>query len=159
MDKRKLTPVRAFRKSLRRFERVHKMLMEDRDCCSGLTITQCHPILEIDELGKTNLSELASILNLDPSSLSRTVEALVQQELVRREPDNRDRRFVVLSLTPAGKKISDEINGKNDLFYDEILSKLPEKKRGAAIRLLDDLVQAVNSTISSCPECSGKGPA
>jgi DNA-binding MarR family transcriptional regulator len=156
MDKQKRINIRNFRRSLREFERIQEVLMKEHDCCSGLSITLCHPLLEIDELGTSSLGDLAAKLNLDPSSLSRTVEALVQQDFVRREPDSRDRRFVVLSLTPKGKKLCDEINGKNDLLYEQILAKMSDKKRRAAIQLLNDLAHAIRTTVSPCPECHDK---
>ena len=159
MAKQNCVQVRDFRRSLRQFERVHKTLMEDLDCCCGLTIAQCHPILEINELGKASLGDLAAKLNLDPSSLSRTVEALVQQGLVLREPDSHDRRCVVLSLTPGGKKVCDEINGKNDILYEGILAKLPDERRRAVIQLVDDLVQAIRTTVSPSSERHGKRQA
>lgn len=122
--------------------------MEDRDCCSGLTIAQCHPMLEIDEMGSTNLRDLASMMNLDKSTLSRTIEGLVRRGLVKRKSDTRDRRYVFLSLTTKGQKICDDINARNDRFYDLILRRLPMAHQGNGIRFFEDLVRALAEAIS-----------
>ncbi len=47
--------------------------------------------------------ELAATTQLDPSTISRAVAALVAQGLVAREPDPHDGRATVLILTPAGR--------------------------------------------------------
>lgn len=154
MDSEGKKEARAFRRILRRFERVHRTLMEERDCCRDLTIAQCHPLLEIDEIGQTNLGELASRLNLDPSTLSRTVEGLVKRGLVERRPDEHDRRFVVLSLTAEGQRACDEINERNDRFYGEILPQLRQEEREKAIRFFDDLVRVLTEAVAPC----GKSP-
>lgn len=140
--------VRSFRGVLRRFERAHRVLMDDLHCCGGLTIVQCHPLLELGELGPTNLSDLATRLNLDRSTLSRTVEGLVRHGLVDRRPDSRDRRFVVLSLTGEGRKVCDQINEKNDCFYAEILSRLPDDKREETIALFDGLIRTLAEAVT-----------
>jgi DNA-binding MarR family transcriptional regulator len=154
MNQARREEVRKFRAIFRRFERVHRTLMEDRDCCSGLTTAQCHPLLEIDEVGQTNLRDLASKLNLDPSTLSRTIDGLVQRGLVKREADSRDRRYVFLSLTEEGRKICNDINERNDRFYDGILHRMPDEKQG--VQLFDDLVRTLVEAVSPCEECSGK---
>jgi DNA-binding MarR family transcriptional regulator len=130
--------------------------MEEKNCCRDLTISQCHPLLEIDELGMTNLVDLASRLELDPSTLCRTIEGLVKRGLVRRESDYRDKRYVVLSLTQKGKAISDEINEVNDHFYENFLSRLPDIKQEDAIKLFRAFVETLSKTADSCDECFKK---
>ncbi len=49
-----------------------------------------------------SLSELAAAHQVTPSSMSRTVDVLVQREWVARTTAPDDRRKVVLHLTPAG---------------------------------------------------------
>lgn len=130
--------------------------MEDRDCCSGLTIAQCHPMLEIAEMARTNLRDLASKMNLDKSTLSRTVEGLVRRGLVKRESDRQDRRYVFLSLTTKGQKICDDINAQNDRFYDLILQRLPKQHQGNGIQFFEELVRAMAEATSPGEKCSGK---
>ena len=45
----------------------------DAICC-GVSLTQCHTIVEIAKAGSISLNELADILTLDKSTVSRTVE-------------------------------------------------------------------------------------
>lgn len=128
----------------------------DRDCCGGLPLSQCHPLLEIDALGETSLSDLAARLELDASTLSRTVDGLVRSGLVKRRPNSRDRRYVVLSLSPKGQRTCDEINHRNDRLCEEILSRLPRKRRDDAVRLFDDLVRTLDRAVARRAKCGGE---
>jgi DNA-binding MarR family transcriptional regulator len=63
--------------------------------------------------------ELAARAGLDPSTVSRTVAALVAQGLVERRADQRDGRASVLALTPAGEAALDDAHRR----YGELLDR------------------------------------
>jgi DNA-binding MarR family transcriptional regulator len=67
--------------------------------CCGATIGQCHAVMEIGFAGKVSLIELANVLNLDKSTMSRTVNNLVTDDWVERITDPENRRYVQLGLT------------------------------------------------------------
>ena len=57
----------------------------------------------------TNMSRLAEALDVVPSSASRLCDRLEATGLLRRVPDPRDRREVRLLLTPAARRLLDEL--------------------------------------------------
>ncbi len=57
--------------------------------------------------GPQRLSALAHAFGLDPSTITRQVQALEQAQLVSREPDPHDRRASVLSLNEYGHETLD----------------------------------------------------
>src|SRR5436190_22926822 len=59
----------------------------------------------VADLGPIRLSDLASVLGLDLSTISRQVRALEDLELVRRTTDPDDRRASRLEPTDAGKTL------------------------------------------------------
>lgn len=138
--------VRALRVLLRRYERVQSNGGGLDSACCGLTYAQCHPLLEIGERGRSSVGELAEALDLDKSTLSRSVDGLVKRRLVRRRTDPRDRRYVVLTLTPRGREICDEINRKNDDYFDRVLRQLSASERRTLLRSLRRLVEAMEAT-------------
>ena len=73
-------------------------------CCCGISETQCFVLVEIGRKPNISVKELAEILRLDKSGISRTVEELVRKKYVERKPSEEDRRYVVLNLTPDGKE-------------------------------------------------------
>ena len=60
--------------------------------CCGITISQCHAIVEIGWAKQISLNELADLLGLDKSTMSRTINNIVENNLVIRETHTEDRR-------------------------------------------------------------------
>lgn len=137
----KNSSIRAFRKILRRFERLNQVLTNT--CCRGVTMAQCHVLLEIEESAETTIVQLVHDLKLDKSTLSRTVEGLVRLGLVERKPHPTDRRFTPLELTAAGKKMCDEINREGDQTYLRAFRRIPRDKWDDIKKNLEVLVEAM----------------
>ncbi|MFC2157984.1 MarR family winged helix-turn-helix transcriptional regulator [Acidobacteriota bacterium] len=137
-----VSEIRQFRKSLRKFERLDKLL-NDR-CCQDITVAQCHVLLEIE--GKENVTtvQLVKELKLDKSTLSRTVDELVQKGLVERLPHPSDRRFTPLQLTESGIQKSVELHRENDGYYTRIFQRIPKEKQKEILDGFQILVDAVN---------------
>jgi DNA-binding MarR family transcriptional regulator len=136
--------IQAFRRQLRRLERFIVMqLQQDAQCC-GISVAQCHALLEIAEHDSTTVSELAGTMSLDKSTLSRTVDGLVKEGWVERviNPDNR--RAQVLSLAPAGKKLSGRIDGQCNDLYRRLLEGLPPEKLAQILTGLEWLGEALH---------------
>ena len=111
MDKQR---IRSFRKLLRLFERLTANQTRQYSCCQGVTLAQCHTILEIEDLGQATSVELSKRLGLDKSTLSRTIDGLVSIGLAERAAHPTDRRFNLLSLTTKGQEVADQINQSNE---------------------------------------------
>lgn len=73
--------------------------------CFGVTLPQCHSIMEIGLAGQASVKDLTKLLGLDKSTLSRTIDGLVEAGFVERAPDKNDRRFIVLTLSKKGATI------------------------------------------------------
>ncbi len=136
--------IRAFRKLLRQFER--QLSLQGASCCIGVTLAQCHALLDIEESEKTTTGQIANNLELDKSTLSRTVDNLVKRGLVERQANPDDRRYTLLSLSSAGQKNCSRINSEADEFYESVFDKLPKEKREDVIRHFELLVDAVQET-------------
>ena len=83
------------------------------------------------------LSELATLHNVTPSTMSRTVDALVLRDWISREPGPRDRRQVILSLTEAGRAMHAEMHQRAKAALSAKLGQLDESERE---RLRDGLL-------------------
>ncbi|MGD8292635.1 MAG: MarR family winged helix-turn-helix transcriptional regulator [Desulfobacterales bacterium] len=140
MEKQKL---RSFRKLLRLFERLTVNQIKEDSCCQGVTLGQCHTILEIEDLGKATIVELAKRIGLDKSTLSRTIDGLVNVGLVERVAHPSDRRFNLLSLTANGQEVADQINQSNDDFYNRVFESIEDASHEATIDHFEKLVTAM----------------
>lgn len=142
--------IRDFRRNLRRIERETERQLRDQTDCCGITLAQCHVLLELDTEGRLNLTELAERLRLDASTLSRTVEGMVQAGIVDRSVNPQNRRAIQLSLTLEGRERASTIHRECDAFYRGLLERMtPDRREGflegflEGIRLLAELVEGI----------------
>jgi DNA-binding MarR family transcriptional regulator len=120
------------------------ILEKDDSSCCGISISQCHAIVEIGRAQEISLNELAEILNLDKSTMSRTIDNLVKSGLVVRELHSLDRRYVTIKLTDEGIKILKNVEGGMREYYNNIFKTIPEGKREQVLESLKLLIDAVN---------------
>ena len=142
MDKDK---IRSFRKALRRFDRLNELL--NNSCCSGVTMAQCHVLLEIEDNSEITTNQLADNLKLDKSTLSRTVEKLVHAGLVDRKVSTTDRRYTFLFLTETGQSKCNEINDTNDDTYNQIFNTMSTKNPDEIVTHFKLMIEAMNNYI------------
>ncbi|MEV5299772.1 MarR family winged helix-turn-helix transcriptional regulator [Amycolatopsis methanolica] len=69
------------------------------------------------------MTELGAVLRLAKSSLTGLVDRTERNGLVRREPDPRDTRAVLVALTPEGKRLAGE-------FYAETCRRIEQLPAG-----------------------------
>lgn len=91
-----------------------------------------------------SLNELAQLLNLKNSTMSRTVNNLVTSELAKRDIDPNDRRYVTISLTESGTKIFKGIEEGMNLYFKKIYNFMPADKRGQVMESMEILVDAIS---------------
>lgn len=145
--------IRKLRKSLRLFERELYHYNID-NCCVGVTFKQCHILLSIDDASKTSVSELSKAMNLDKSTISRTIEGLVSINLVDRMIPQDNRRSTVITLTKEGHKLCESINKSNDNYFASILYSFTDKE----IVLLSDLLERTAYNMVNFKECCNNEP-
>lgn len=116
--------VKEFRKHLRGFERELEIQNNCSGSCCGVSIAQCHTLMELDNEDNITLNELADRLNLDKSTISRTTEGLVNLGLVIREIPKNNRRSVLIKLTTQGKAVCKKINDDNNNYFQHVLESL-----------------------------------
>ena len=96
-------------------------------------------------------------MELDKSTLSRTVDSLVREGFATRITDTDDRRAVKIGLSEKGAEKARTINTLCDKYYEEILSGIPLKERKEVIESVAVLAESMRSfrTRTSC--CGNKG--
>lgn len=116
--------VRTFREILRIFERELDR-QNNSSCCCGVTLSQCHALMELSKSDQISLNQLSEKLSVDKSAASRTVESLVNKNLVQRNIPRENRRTTQLKLTESGNQVCQQIHRGNDNYYSEILGEIP----------------------------------
>jgi DNA-binding MarR family transcriptional regulator len=138
------TFVRTFRRDLRVLEREAVRHLDGETSCCGVTLGQCHALLELS-FSDCSLTSLAAALDLDTSTLSRTVDGLVKMGWVERTQDAADRRAVRLALTAAGRGKVAEIDGMCDRYYQGLFGDMSDRDRKCVLQGVKLLGEAMRS--------------
>lgn len=128
--------IHQFREYTRELE-CHLGNMNQSDCCRcGISESQCFLLVEIGRRPGLSVKELAQILKLDKSGISRSVEDLVQKEYVERQPSKEDRRFVALTLTEKGQTRFEKI--EHDMYrkFKNVFQQIPQEKQEQVLEAL-----------------------
>ncbi|MCX7655110.1 MAG: MarR family transcriptional regulator [Treponemataceae bacterium] len=152
--------IRAFRRSLRALEREIGLVLERETDCCGVTVAQCHFLLEVEERRNTSLTELAEALSLDVSTVSRTADSLLAAGYINRNTDPHNRRKVSINLTEKGKAKVAAIHELCDASYHHLFTYIDTAQWGAVIEAVGLLAEALRRTRleEPLPGCSRNNP-
>ena len=142
-----------FREIIKISVRKMGLLQREGNSCGGITLAQCHTLIEIAKYKGVSLNELAAALSLDKSTMSRTVNKLVNAGLVEREIDKADRRYMKISLTLSGQEMTEQINCDMQRYYETVLAALPQEGQTQLAQWLPYLLAAVKNTGSKDVQC------
>ena len=143
-----MNKVQQFREYTRELE-YHLDNINQTDCCHcTVSKTECFLIVEIGRKPGICIKELAGLLKIDKSGVSRSVEELVKKGFVTREPSKTDRRSVVLQLTESGKAGFEKI--EKDMYIEfkkvfEMIEKSDQDKVLEALYIYNEACRKVEN--------------
>lgn len=141
-----LDELREFRRQLRRIERslARGLSGPGGPGCCGVSLAQCHALLGIAKLGvetqgdeasaqttsPVSLSALGRELDIEPSTLTRTLDGLEQETYVLRRLVPGNRRSMEVAITEKGLSKVEEIDRLWNAWFAERLRSLgPDQLR------------------------------
>jgi len=74
-----------------------------------------------------NMNELAKVLNVSHSRITRIMDNLVSKKLVLRKPSEKDRRCWFAIITDKGKKLAENCRQTVVDHQKKIIAQIPEK--------------------------------
>lgn len=147
--------IRFLREKLRQLElEMGWRFKEDTECC-GVTLSQCHTLIELGKRGELSIVDLAAAMGLDTSTLSRTINGMVNIGLVNRILNPNDRRYVLVTLTEHGKNLYEHIENIYNNYYSKVFEFIPEEKHQQVLEsflLVADAVRKYRDVYECC-EC------
>ncbi len=111
----------------------------------GLTMTQLRVLFMLREESGLSARALAQRLNVTPSTLTRIMDRLVRNDLVRREVDEDDRRMVRHYLTSAGLHTVEELERTGKARMNRVFGQLSRDQLGRLVLALRDLAAAAEA--------------
>ncbi|HYY91459.1 MAG TPA: MarR family transcriptional regulator [Candidatus Dormibacteraeota bacterium] len=116
-----------------------------QDTALGVPPAQLSALSVVVFGGKKSLSDLAQTEQVRPPTMSRIVDGLVRDGLVKREVDKADRRSVVITATDKGEKIMYEGRSRRERQLLELMKGLSKYE----IDLLDKASDIIGKSLSS----------
>lgn len=122
--------------------RLNRRLRQERQ--SDLTATQLSVLGSIMKLGPATPSAIAAHERVQPPSITRTLNCLVDDGLVSREPHPDDGRQILVSLSGKGEDVLAEERARRDEWLAHRLNELATDER-AILRQAADLLEGLAS--------------
>jgi DNA-binding MarR family transcriptional regulator len=102
----------------------------------GLTRAQWRVMGQLRRREGINQAALAEILEIEPMTLGRHIDRLVEKNFVERRPDPKDRRAWRLFLKPEAQPVLDKLRTISTVNRKEVLQGIPLEETEALIDTL-----------------------
>lgn len=99
--------------------------------------------------GPMIMSELGARLDVSARNITKLVDALEQEGLVRRVAHCTDRRATVIEITPAGSKIGEQVWGEHCRSMSTLFDELSEVDRADLLRTVTLLHAALERRMAA----------
>ena len=131
--------------------RLLRNYIDHRAKTRGSTRAQWIVLFRLRQQEGLSQVDLADVLELQPISLVRLLDRLVEHGLVERRHDPRDRRANRLFLTASGRQLADDLDSLRDSIASDVLQDVPAK----AIETSLETLRAIKERIKGLAEPPG----
>ena len=111
----------------------------------GTTRAQWIVLFRLREQEGLSQVDLADVLELQPISLVRLLDRLVEHGLVERRHDPRDRRANRLFLTAAGRQLANDLDSLRESIATDVLQDIPAAAIETSLETLRDVKDRIKS--------------
>src|ERR1700691_3609249 len=105
--------------------RLLRNYIDHRAKTRGSTRAQWIVLFRLREQEGLSQVDLAEVLELQPISLVRLLDRLVEHGLVERRSDPRDRRANRLFLTASGRQLANDLDSLREAIATDVLQEIP----------------------------------
>ena len=121
--------------NLSRIERHNQTVMGIKK--SEARVLLCVEFLHEEKKCKVNISEISKNLSITPPSTTEFVKNLINKGYLEKQIDQKDKRFIEITLTDEGKEIVKGLKEYFDSLFSGIIERLGTEQSKLLIELLD----------------------
>jgi len=125
--------------------RLLRNFIEHRAKSRGTTRAQWIVLFRLRQQEGLSQVDLADVLELQPISLVRLLDRLVEHGLLERRHDPKDRRANRLFLTAKGRQLVDDLDSLRDAIASDVMGDLPT----ASLQTTLDALRAIKDRIKA----------
>ncbi|RLQ22061.1 MarR family transcriptional regulator [Seongchinamella sediminis] len=127
--------------ALRDFQRRLDADLADRGV-QGIPARHRKVFMQLASEGASRSVDLAARIGVRPQSMMKTVHELEELGLVSRTADPTDSRAKLVTLTPGGRSLIDELSRSTEIVWDQYAALVGERELQQAMLLLLRLTAA-----------------
>lgn len=132
--------------------RLLRNYIDQRAKGRGTTRAQWIVLFRLRQQEGLSQVDLADVLELQPISLVRLLDRLVEAKLLERKPDPADRRANRLFLTAKGRQLVDDLDSLRDEIATDVLRDMPKTAIESTLETLVEMKARIKATGEIPPE-------
>ena len=125
--------------------RLLRNYIDHRAKARGTTRAQWIVLFRLRQQEGLSQVDLADVLELQPISLVRLLDRLVEHGLLERRHDPKDRRANRLYLTESGRKLVDDLDSLRDAIANDVLRDLPAESIETSLATLREVKERIKA--------------
>src|ERR1700736_1166920 len=129
--------------------RILRNYIEHRAKSRGTTRAQWIVLFRLRQQKGLSQVDLADVLELQPISLVRLLDRLVEHGLLERRNDPKDRRANRLFLTASGRQLVDDLDSLRDSIATDVLQDIPTDPIQTSLQTLRDIKERIKGFAES----------
>jgi DNA-binding MarR family transcriptional regulator len=123
--------------------RLLRNYIDHRAKARGTTRAQWIVLFRLRQQEGLSQVDLADVLELQPISLVRLLDRLVEHGLLERRHDPKDRRANRLFLTESGRQLVDDLDSLRDGIASDVLRDLPRDSIQTSFETLREIKERI----------------
>ena len=123
--------------------RLPRNYIDHRAKARGTTRAQWIVLFRLRDQEGLSQVDLADVLELQPISLVRLLDRLVEHGLLERRHDPKDRRANRLFLTPRGRQLVDDLDSLRNAIATDVLQDVPADALQTSLGTLRDIKERI----------------
>jgi MarR family transcriptional regulator, transcriptional regulator for hemolysin len=140
-----LDPKRELVAQLVESSRLLRNFIDHRAKTKGTTRAQWIVLFRLRQQEGLSQVDLADVLELQPISLVRLLDRLVEHGLLERRHNPKDRRANRLYLTERGKQLVDDLDSLRDAIATDVLQDIPTEAIETSLTTLRDIKERIKA--------------
>jgi len=125
--------------------RLLRNFIDHRAKSRGTTRAQWIVLFRLRQQEGLSQVDLADVLELQPISLVRLLDRLVEHGLLERRHDPKDRRANRLFLTASGRQLVDDLDSLRDAIATDVMHDMPATTVETTLHALRDIKDRIKS--------------
>lgn len=139
------TLIRDLETTVPRYIQTLRRAIEEAEGTETLTFPQYRCLQAVAAEGVTLTTQLARRFQVSVPTMTGRLDALVERDLLRRQPDPASRRQVLVTITPTGESLLARYQASVDAELRALLAPLSAARQARLHAALGDLAAALDA--------------